>query len=178
MQGHSAQSQHKCAGDVWMACESWKALNRRTVTAAATSPLWLESGKLANTGRNFITFHVGTMGRNTSLPPKIPAYNWAVTGEIEGGVVGPFLVNRAGLALASEQGRSQHQAEGNGWKTYCSKFWGVSPSSSSLHGLEASQILQGPAERGQPFCVNWRTVLPLCWALPSSDLLKVQGAPL
>lgn len=63
-----------------MACECWKALNRSTGTAAATSPLWLESGKLANTGRKIVTLHVNTIERNTSFPPKIPVYNWAVRG--------------------------------------------------------------------------------------------------
>lgn len=161
-----------------MACESWKAFNRSTVTAvtaAATSPLWLESGKLANTSRNFITFHVGTMERNPSFPPKIPVCNWAV----RWGVAELFLVDRVGLALASGQGRSQHQAEENGWKSHCSKILGVFSSPSSLHSLETSQTLQGPAERGQPLCVNLGdSSPPLCWAPLSLDLLKVSGAPL
>lgn len=109
MQGHSAQSQHKCAGDGWMACESWKALNGSTVTAAATSPLWLESSKLANTGRNCIMFHAGTMERNTSFPPKIPVYSWAVWGEKRRGCsralpcgqgwLSPWLQGRAGVSI-------------------------------------------------------------------------------
>lgn len=105
MQGHSAQSQHKCAGDGWMACESWKALNGSTVTAAATSPLWLESSKLANTGRNCIMFHAGTTERNTSFPPKSLFIAGQCGEKREGGVVEPFLVDRAGLAPGFRAGQ-------------------------------------------------------------------------
>lgn len=80
-----------------MACESWKASNGSMVAAAATSPLWLQSGKVANTGRNYIIFHAGTMERNTNFPQKIPVYSWAVWGEKRRGAVEPFLADRAGL---------------------------------------------------------------------------------
>lgn len=76
-------------------------------------------------------------------------------------------MDRAGLAPASGQGRSQHQAQGKtGWKTSSSKVLGVFPSSSSLHGLEAPQTLQGAAERSQPLCVNLGTALPPRAGLP------------
>lgn len=77
----------------------------------------------------------------------------------EGGVIEPFLADRAGFSpwLQGRAGVSI-RLRWNGWKTCCLKFLGVLPSSSSLHSLEASQILQGPAESLS--VLTWGTVLP------------------